>query len=165
MYLADLVRDHLGVASTYVHAPKHVTVGEPIVSDRRLLKWYAVHAPERAIPDEIDRLARRAFEPGGIDVTGLGFVVLHRCGSDFYFLLTATWRNENELWETVWFKDGERMAAFAPFPRPGPHVPTFCVWELVPVWHEQRAWLRFLVSKREVRDVEQWHADRYVGPA
>ena len=37
----------------------------------------------------------------------LGFVVLHRCGESFYFLLVCTWRNENELWETVWAKDGD----------------------------------------------------------
>ena len=37
----------------------------------------------------------------------LGFVILHRCGEDFYFLLISTWRNENELWETVWAKAGE----------------------------------------------------------
>ena len=42
-------------------------------------------------------------------------VVLHRCGSDFYFLIVCTWRNENELWQTVWYKDGDRMDAFAPF--------------------------------------------------
>jgi len=28
-------------------------------------------------------------------------------------------------------------------------VPAFCVWELVPVWHEQQAWKRFLESARD----------------
>ena len=28
--------------------------------------------------------------------------------TSFYFLLVCTWRNENELWQTVWAKDGER---------------------------------------------------------
>ena len=41
------------------------------------------------------------------DLGELGFVVLHRCGESFYFLLVCTWRNENELWETVWAKDGD----------------------------------------------------------
>jgi len=27
------------------------------------------------------------------------------------------------------------------------HKPTLCVWELVPVWHEQQAWVRFLTRR------------------
>ena len=68
------------------------------------------------VPLAIRALARRclrdARKAGTLGVEdGLGFVILHRCGDDFYFLLVSTWRNENELWETVWAKcgDGRRL--------------------------------------------------------
>ncbi|MEP7012317.1 MAG: hypothetical protein ABJC13_18495 [Acidobacteriota bacterium] len=163
--IAAIVRDRLGVAATYAHAAKQVTPGDPIASESRLLKWYAVYPGDRPIPAEISSLARHPLESGALDVEGLGFVVLHRCGGDFYFLIVATWRNENELWETVWYKDGDNMTSFEPFVRDTQHLPTFCVWELVPVWHEQGAWVRFLQSHREVPDVETWCEDLYSGVA
>ena len=60
----------------------------------------------------------------------LGFVILHRCGESFYFLLIASWRNENELWETVWAKNGEGATGLRAVAVEGPHRPAFCVWEL-----------------------------------
>lgn len=164
MNLSAIVLEHLGVAANYTHARKQVTAGDSIASETRLLKWYGIHERDRSIPVEIGALARGAFTGGAIAVTGLGFVLLHRCGADFYFLIASTWRNENELWETVWYKDAA-MTSFASFPRPGPHVPTFCVWELGPVCHEQAAWVRFLQTKRAAHNVEAWHADRFVGAA
>ncbi len=163
--IAGIVRDHLGVAATYAHVAKQVTAGEPIASVSLLLKWYDVFPIDRPVPAEISSLARQPLQSGALSVEGLGFVILHRCGGDFYFLIVSTWRNENELWETVWYKDGDRMASFEPFVRGTQHLPTFCVWELVPVWHEQGAWVRFLQSRREAPDVETWCADRYSGVA
>ena len=69
---------------------------------------------------EIRELARgglrAAARVGTLELSGeLGFAILHRCGESFYFLLVSTWRNENELWETVWAKDGDDEAAFAPW--------------------------------------------------
>ena len=77
----------------------------------------------------------------------LGFVILHRCGESFYFLLVCTWRNENELWETVWAKDGDGDRPSEPWPLEGTHRPTFCVWELG-ASPRARAWSRFLRSPR-----------------
>jgi hypothetical protein len=45
------------------------------------------------------------------------------------------------------------------------HKPTFCVWELFPVWHEQQAWLRFLSSARDQPAAHAWLHDLYVGAA
>ena len=70
----------------------------------------------------------------------LGFVILHRCGAGFHFLLVSTWQNDNELWETVWAKDGDDDPEFHPWPLDGSHRPTFCVWELGAVAHERLAW-------------------------
>lgn len=72
-----------------------------------------------------------------------GFIILHQCGNDFYFLIANTWRGNNEVWETVFYKDGEAMADFALWPRERMHKPTFCVWELALVWHEKGSWERF----------------------
>ena len=74
-----------------------------------LLKWYDIAPHETPVPLAIRALARRclrdATKAGTLGVEdGLGFVILHRCGGDFYFLLVSTWRNENELWESVWAK-------------------------------------------------------------
>ena len=41
-------------------------------------------------------LPRRA-ESGSLALDDdLGFVILHRCGESFYFLIVSTWRNDNE---------------------------------------------------------------------
>jgi hypothetical protein len=88
--------------------------------------------PLRRVAEEIDRLAHDYLSRTPLEAKGLG--ILHRCGSDFYFLIVNTWRGNNEVWETVFYKDGAAMADFAPFPREGMHKPTFCVWELAPVW-------------------------------
>jgi hypothetical protein len=163
--IARVLSAGVGVAPAYRHVPKHVSPGDPLELPAALLKWYEVHPVDRPVPREISRLAREAFDQDGLSVNGLGFVVLHRCGDSFYFLIASTWRNENELWETVWYKDGDAMAEFAEFSRQMPHLPTFCVWELVPVWSEQQAWVRFLQSERDAEAAERWLHDLYRGPA
>jgi hypothetical protein len=154
-----------GVDPGYRHAQKHVTQGEPIEPDGAVLKWYAVHPAGRPVPDELTRLARTFLMKTSLEARGLGIVVLHRCGKDFYFLIVCTWRNSNELWETVFYKNGDAMADFALFPRDGQHKATLCVWELVPVWHEQKAWVRFLESARDETDAQRWLNDRFAGAA
>lgn len=155
----------IAVASTYRHVTKHVSAGAPLELPGAILKWYEVHSADRPVPREISALARKVFERGAVKAEGLGFVVLHRCGDSFYFLIANTWRNENEIWETVFYKDGDAMQEFAEFPRHLPHVPTYCVWELVPVWHEQQSWVRFLRSNRDSDAADRWLRDVYQGTA
>ena len=100
-----------------------------------------------------------------LEARGLGFVVLHRCGNDFYFLIVCTWRGSNEVWETVFYKDGDAMVDFALFARDKTHKPAFCVWELAPVWYEQHAWVRFLKSARDEAAAQVWLNELYTGPA
>jgi hypothetical protein len=96
------------------------------------------------------RNLRDAAKSGALELDEeLGFVILHRCGESFYFLLVCTWRNDNELWETVWAKPGDGDVSFKPWPRDGSHVPTFCVWELAAVGHERLAWSEYLLSARD----------------
>lgn len=164
-HLAHILETDAGVDAEYRHVPKHVTPGEPLEAPGVLLKWYHLHPTDRPVPDEVARLARAYLAANPPEARGLGFVILHRCGSDFYFLIVCTWRNNNELWQTVLYKNGDAMANFALFPRDADHKPTLCVWELVPVQHEQQAWTSFLASPRGEAAAERWMADRYAGAA
>jgi hypothetical protein len=163
--LTDILKHDLGVKESYRHMPKWVTPGDPIEAKGAILKWYALAPEDEPVPEEIDRLAHDYLARAPLEAKGLGFVILHRCGRDFYFLIVNTWRGNNEVWETVFYKDGTAMADFAPFPREGMHKPTFCVWELAPVWHEKEAWERFLKSARDDTAAQAWLGDYYAGDA
>jgi hypothetical protein len=163
--LSGILKGDLGIDSEYRHAPKRVTSGEALEPPGAVLKWYAIYADDRSVPDEITQLARSYLMKSSLEARGLGFVLLHRCGNDFYFLIVCTWRGSNEVWETVFYKDGEAMVDFALFPREKTHKPAFCVWELAPVWHEQQAWVLFLKSARNEKAALEWLGDCYAGPA
>lgn len=151
------------VAADYVHRDKLAVPRMGLVIRRSHLKWANIALPETPVPTEIETLARTFVR--GADVAGnLGFVILHRCGESFYFLLVSTWRNENELWESVYAKADVAETDFRPFTFDSSHRGTFCVWELGVVLHEQRAWKRFLISKRSPDDVMLYLNDRYEGP-
>jgi len=164
-HLADLLETDSGIDAGYQHKPKRVTPGEAIEPPGAVLKWYGLHPEDRPVPDDVTRLARTYLMANPLEARGLGFVILHRCGKDFYFLIVCTWRNSNEIWQTVFYKDGEAMPDFALFPRDGAHKPMLCVWELVPAWHEQQAWARFLLSSRDEGAAQAWLGDLYAGPA
>ncbi|MCI0636358.1 MAG: hypothetical protein L0206_20950 [Actinobacteria bacterium] len=149
-----------GVTPGYVHVEKLVEPAPGLTLGDTVLKWYDIAPDDAPVPLAVRALARRnlrdAVKCGDLALTGeLGFVILHRCGESFYFLLVSTWTNENELWETVWARAGDREVSFGPWPLQGTHRPTFCVWELGAVCHEQRAWSRYL---RSARDASARHA-------
>jgi hypothetical protein len=142
------------VDPAYRHAPKLARAGSTIALGEAVLKWYDIAPADDPSPDEVRTLARRSLSDGARLGElrlgdGLGFVILHRCAEGFHFLLAQTWRNDNELWETVWAKDGEGDPGFHPWPIQGGHRPTFCVWELGAVAHERLAWSRYLRSARD----------------
>ena len=123
-------------ARDYVHRDKVVTPRPLLALPESRLKWYDLARVEIPPPDGVAGEARdflaREYAEGRLAIAGdLGFVILHRCSEAFYFLIVSTWRNENELWETVYAKSD--AGPFAVFPLPGPHRGTFCVWELGPV--------------------------------
>lgn len=152
----------------YAHATKVVRPGSLLFLADAVLKWYEI-APENApVPLGVRELAYdalcRGTAAGDLELSGdLGFVILHRCGESFYFLLVSTWRNDNELWETVWAKNGADDPTFEPWPVEGTHRPTFCVWELGAVCHEQRAWSRYLRSPRDASARQAYLLDSYAG--
>jgi len=162
------VLDRTGhVRPDYTHVPKLVRPGSILVLDDAVLKWYEIAPAASPVPLRARELAYdalcRGSRDGELELAGdLGFVILHRCGESFYFLLVSTWHNDNELWETVWAKSGPE-AAFESWPIEGPHRPTFCVWELGAVCHEQRAWSRYLRSGRDASARQTYLLDAYVG--
>jgi hypothetical protein len=163
------VLDRIGqVRPEYRHISKLIQPAPSLALDGAVLKWYDIAPAEAPVPLEIRELARgglrEASSSGTLALSGeLGFVILHRCGQSFYFLLLGTWRNDNELWETVWAKDGDEDLAFRPWPIEGTHRPTFCVWELGAVWHEQQAWSRYLRSQRDEPAKQAYLRSSYEG--
>ncbi len=123
--LTAILKQDFGIAPQYRHAPKQVTPGDPVETASAVLKWYALYSENQTVPDGIERLARSYLARTALEAKGFGFVILHRCGNDFYFLIVSTWRGNNEVWETVFYKDGDGMADFTLWPREGMHKPTF----------------------------------------
>lgn len=148
------VVEEIGVRPDYRHTSKLVRPEARLTLGEVLLKWYDIAPEEAPVPLAVRALARRNLRDGAksgkLALTGeLGFVILHRCGESFYFLIACSWRNDNELWQTVWAKDGDDAISFRPWVVEGGHRPTFCVWELGAVWHEQQAWSRYLRTSRD----------------
>lgn len=138
----------------YRHGLKLVRPASSVALGEAVLKWYDIAGPDEPVTDDVRALARRgladAARLGELRLGGtLGFVILHRCGNGFHFLLVSTWENDNELWETVWAKEGDHDPDFHPWPLEGSHRPTFCVWELGAVAHERLAWSQYLLSERD----------------
>jgi hypothetical protein len=169
MTSASLETSH-GVESDYRHVAKHANPAASIGLGDAVLKWYDVARPDDPVPDDVRTLARRALDDAArVDELrlgdGLGFVILHRCGSGgFHFLLVQTWRNDNELWQTVWAKHDDADPGFRPWVVGDGHRPTFCVWELGVVAHERLAWAAYLGSERDAAARRTYLGDVFEGP-
>ena len=155
------------VHAGYRHLTKEIASAAPIELGDTVLKWYDIAPADEPVQRPIRALARAslraAADCGEIELEDdLGFAILHRCGEGFYFLLVSTWRNDNELWETVWARTDD-AAGFRPWRVEGTHRPTFCVWELGAVCHEQRAWSRYLRGPRDAEAREAYLRDEFAG--
>jgi hypothetical protein len=156
------------VAENYRHIRKRITPRDGLALPNAWIKWYDLAADATPVEDDVRMLARdfltREAVARRFDVRGeIGFAILHRCGVDFYFLLVSTWRNENELWESIYAKATAATPDFSPFAFEGQHRGAFCVWELGAVWHEQQAWSRYLVSRRDAAARAAYVEDQYEG--
>lgn len=166
MMMSEIFRNDLGVDENYRHGPKVLIPDDPMKTGGAIFKWYQLAPKNDPVPEAIERLARAYLTKTALEAKGFGFVILHRCGTaGFHFLLVSTWRGNNELWESVYYKQDDATPDFALFLRHGAHKPTFCVWELAAVWHEAKAWERFLTSQRDGAALRVWLDDRYSGPA
>lgn len=157
-----------GVPDCYRHYPKQAVPQAPVQTGSALLKVYHLEKSGEPVPPPLAQVARNwlaSWAPDALEAGDCGFVILHRCGADFHFLLPAIWRGANEAWEAVAFHHGDmsRFERFDPaYPVPGdatPVRPTFCVWELAIVAHEARAWSRFLASDRDEAAFAAWRDD------
>ncbi|MEO7910520.1 MAG: hypothetical protein ABIV47_12800 [Roseiflexaceae bacterium] len=153
------------VPEGYRYAEKLVVPGEDLSLPNAYLKWYNIYPPDVAITAEqsaesrvyiATEVERLRFE------AELGFVILHRAGA-VLLLMLMTWRNTNEIWESVYVKEVARTDGYAPVTFEQSHRGTFCVWELGPVWHERHAWVRFLSSKRDQDAKLAYVNDRFAG--
>jgi hypothetical protein len=158
---------HIGnvVPQGYAYYEKCVESAEDQSLPTAYLKWYTIRPPEVEVTPE--QLAEsRAFVAAEVERLGipgeLGFVLLHRAGP-MLLLLLSTWRNTNEVWESVYVKEAAAPGGYAPLDFDSGHRGTFCVWELGAVWHERQAWVRFLRSARDEDAKLAYIADRFSG--
>jgi hypothetical protein len=158
------------VPSDYRHYEKQAVPCGPVGAAGRALKLYHLERPGAPVPEAIAASARAFLsrDAPAAELAGgeCGFVILHRCGADFYFLLLTVWRGANEAWEAVWYRDAGMtdFARFAPaYPGAAMLRPTFCVWELGVVAHESAAWSRYLASPRADADLARWRDDLFAG--
>ena len=140
------------VMPEYQHRQKFVKPGDALITSKVYLKWYDIYREELPISSELVSDARSfllsEMETGNLQLNNeLGFAIHHQC-SNIYILYICTWRNENEVWETLYHKDLTGDGKFRVLERSST-TPTFCVWVLGAVWHEQQAWTRYLCSERD----------------
>ena len=103
------------VAVNYAHNPKFVRPASALSSPGVYLKWYLIQPEARPISDA-DCSAAQAFVQAEILQNRLalkqqiGFVVQHRCtGVDILYV--CSWRNDNEVWETLYHQSiGQRFS-------------------------------------------------------
>lgn len=151
------------VGSAYRHVAKHVTPRNGLALRGSRLKWYNLAKSDAPVDAVIQTLAARFLEAEAEKAnwpldTDVGFLILHRCAGNFHFLIFCTWRGDNEIWQTVYFKPDDQTPDFALFPQ-GSHKGTFCVWEAGIVRHEVDAWSRFLRSDRGETALEIYMSD------
>ena len=102
------------ISPGYVHGDKFIQPKQGLNLQGRRLKWYDIGTADKPVPAEIHALAGvfldgRAGEGGLDQLSEFGFVILHRCGEHFYFLIACSWRGNNEIWEPFLAKDREDL--------------------------------------------------------
>ena len=155
------------VSPTYQHAPKWVQPAPALHTAQAYLKWYVIYP--QALPIDTAQLTEaQTFLADEINAGRLalhhevGFVVLHRCAR-VLIIYACTWRNDNEVWETLFHKDLTTNGSYQRLKREDTS-PTFCVWVLPAVLHEQQAWTRYLQSTRDHAAQAAYLADQLIGP-
>jgi hypothetical protein len=141
------------VPEGYSYYKKKIIPGVLLNIPGGCLKWYNLFPREAEITLEQVMESRSFLESeakaGRLELENeLGFVILHRAG-DYLLLLVTTWRNTNEMWESIYLKKAGQDEGYSRFKFNNNHKGTYCVWELGAVWHERNAWVRFIESGRD----------------
>jgi hypothetical protein len=151
----------------YTYYKKRIAPGSPLNLKGASLKWYNLYLPESVISYErimeTRDFIRSEISSGELKLENeLGFVILHKAG-DYLLLLITTWRNTNEMWESIYFKKEAGKDLYKPMKFESDHKGTFCVWELGIVWHERNAWVRYINSKRDSKSKLVYLNDLFSG--
>jgi hypothetical protein len=141
------------VDADYQHVTKRIRPGQALVVPDLHLKWYDLCREDQTIHSAVDaesrRFLREEVAAGRLPISGdLGFVINHLSGEHVYLLLVFTWRNNNEMWESAYYKDVREDEPFRPIPQ-DTHRGVICVWEFGAVAHEHLAWTEYLRSARD----------------
>jgi hypothetical protein len=154
------------VSSTYQHQHKLVRPGPALATNDVYLKWSLIE-PE-SIPitpaqvNEAQAFVLEELSTGRLKLHNeVGFVVQHRCAK-VLILYVCTWRGDNEVWETLYHAVVAPEARYRVTQRENTS-PTFCVWVLPAVLHEQRAWVKYLESSRDLVAQEAYLRDQLTG--
>lgn len=153
----------------YRHVAKEIIPAAGLALPKSHLKWYDVRRPQASIDEDVRAEARDFLAAetaaGRLAIDGeLGFAIMHLCGDSFYFLIVCTWRQNNEMWETVYTKDTGKGGPFTLVDQ-SDHMEVICVWELGAVVHEREAWTRYLLSTRDRAAKIAYLEDQFAGPA
>ncbi|GAA2650493.1 hypothetical protein [Paractinoplanes durhamensis] len=157
--------DHFSaVAPGYHHVPKRITPAEPLVLPTTYLKWYRLCRPDQVIDPAVEAEARAFLtaetEAARLPIAGdLGFAIHHLSGEHTHLLLVFTWRENNEMWETVYVRGA---TGFDLIPQTT-HRAVMCVWEFGAVAHEHEAWTRYLRSPRDAPAKQAYVTTQFSG--
>jgi hypothetical protein len=162
------LRNYGHVSAQYQHIPKDIATRDDFVIPVAHLKWYDIARAAVSIPDHIDAEAREFLRSEVANsrlslAADLGFVINHLSGDSVYLLLVCTWRNNNEMWESLYYKDTRAGGPFRQVPQGG-HRGVMCVWEFGAIAHEHQAWTRYLYTARDEQAKRNYLADKYSGP-
>jgi hypothetical protein len=151
----------------YHHVTKQITPGAPLVLPDAYLKWYGLCRDDQSIAAAVDAEARAFLRDetaaGRLPISGdLGFVVHHLSGEHIHLLLVFTWRGNNEMWETAYYKDVRDGEPFRLAPQET-HRGAICVWEFGAVAHEHHAWTRYLRSDRDETAKREYVESQFAG--
>jgi len=155
------------VEEDYHHVTKVIVPRPALVLPDAYLKWYDLHRPDQRIRPDVDAEARGFLSAeaaaGRLPISGdLGFVIDHLAGESVHLLLVFTWRGNNEMWESTYYKDLRDGGPFR-LPPQGTHRGAICVWEFGAVAHEQLAWTRYLRSSRDEQAKRAYVESQFAG--
>ncbi len=155
------------VPEGYSYSKKKVTPGLAFNIKGACLKWYNLYPEDREITEEqvyeSKELIKSESASGRLKLEKEpGFVILHRAG-EYLLLLVTTWRNTNEMWESIYLKKAEGTEGYRRIKFDNEHRGTYCVWELGIVWHERNGWVRYIKSKRDKEAKSVYMNDLFSG--
>lgn len=128
--------------------------------DWRIKEYSIAYRGERArleLRTAAEDLARRVFPRPALEDRryGVGFLGVHD-GRGGHFVFCDWWQDENELHHRVFLSPSDSPAAFEDRTASGP---TACVWDLMVICHERRAWLERVLRNPSGPDLSAYLAD------